>query len=1138
MGDRDIELSVALNSTDAISRSKDLQKEIQKIFEKTSGKQLDNTMRNTLNRMVSLSQQANRLRTKLEEIANTQIPTQAYKDVEEELKILYKESYKLQTQIEKMEEKRESGRRVNISDLERLQETLRQVRVEIERTQQEKNDLINSGQAFTQGTETDAYSRTESQLNAVNNSMATAIVRTEQLTRAEEESANQSSVGLEIRRRSIDFLRNSLKGLISMVAKTTVNAFKKLGNAIRTAMNKGSKSTDGMTKQVKTMIKAMIGIRSVYALWRKVSSAIKLGFSNLSQWNVKNNETAIAMNNLKNAITSFKNSLAAAFAPIFNLVAPALTRFINLCTDAANAVGRFFAALTGKKMAVQARKITKGISDGLEGTANNAKKANKELKKTLGFYDKLEVITPNDDNGNGSGSGGAGSLGDDIQNMFEYANVEGAMKDLVDKLKEAWKNADFTEFGVILGTKLRNALNSIPWTPIQLTAERIGKSLGTLLAGFISVTGLPQAIGRTIGQALNTVLLGLNSFLSNVPWKKFGEFLGTMFSSVLLARDVHKNTLITNIGKFLANAVNAGIGVLSGLVKTFRWNAVGTNIGKALSNTILSIKWNQFGRAIGDGINGIFTLINSIVTNFDFAETANKIASGINEAIRTIDWSRNGQTLGRFVSGIFTSLNSFIQTTDWESLGKGIVQFIVGFFQSFDWGQFTGTLTSFVAGLFNFIAGAIKGINWRSVPRYVATSIVRAFKGMNWKSIFQGIGNLAGTLVSAIFDFEVGLSEVIGDVGNKIVAYFNEELRKAGFDRNEGFISAGRSIIVAFYSGIKNALIGLTSWISENIVMPFVNGFNTGFTASMNEYNSIGQTIIHLITSGFQGGLADLVNATTNLSVTVANAFDANKITTFFENAFKSAFNKAKNVFENAPSFFNGIWNKIKQAFSNTGTWFQSTFSTAWSKLKSAFNQSTIKSYFNSVWSGIKSAFSNVSNWFKNTFTSAWNAVKRVFSSGGAAFSGIREGIVNSLKVVINGLIDGINASLSTPFQKLNESLTTIKNTSIPVAGKVFSGIPTITVPRIPRLAQGAVIPPNKEFLAVLGDQKNGTNIETPLATMKQAFVEALASTNVNTNNQPIVLNLDGKTVAEVVWDETEKRYKQVRSGTINPFYI
>ena len=50
-----------------------------------------------------------------------------------------------------------------------------------------------------------------------------------------------------------------------------------------------------------------------------------------------------------------------------------------------------------------------------------------------------------------------------------------------------------------------------------------------------------------------------------------------------------------------------------------------------------------------------------------------------------------------------------------------------------------------------------------------------------------------------------------------------------------------------------------------------------------------------------------------------------------------------------------------------------------------------------------------------------------------------------------------------------------------------------LKIPNIPLLAQGAVIPPNREFLAVLGDQKHGTNIEAPLDTIQQAAAQAFA---------------------------------------------
>ena len=67
----------------------------------------------------------------------------------------------------------------------------------------------------------------------------------------------------------------------------------------------------------------------------------------------------------------------------------------------------------------------------------------------------------------------------------------------------------------------------------------------------------------------------------------------------------------------------------------------------------------------------------------------------------------------------------------------------------------------------------------------------------------------------------------------------------------------------------------------------------------------------------------------------------------------------------------------------------------------------------------------------------------------------------------------------------------------------------------IPALASGAVIPPNRKFLAVLGDQKSGTNVEAPLSTIKQALMEALAQGS----REPINVNLvvDGKTLARVV---------------------
>ena len=87
--------------------------------------------------------------------------------------------------------------------------------------------------------------------------------------------------------------------------------------------------------------------------------------------------------------------------------------------------------------------------------------------------------------------------------------------------------------------------------------------------------------------------------------------------------------------------------------------------------------------------------------------------------------------------------------------------------------------------------------------------------------------------------------------------------------------------------------------------------------------------------------------------------------------------------------------------------------------------------------------------------------------------------IVSGLNTVINGL-----NSLSFDAPSWVTDLTGISSFGF--------NIGTVTAPQIPYLAQGAVIPANREFLAVLGDQSRGTNVEAPLDTIKQAVAEVM----------------------------------------------
>ena len=79
-----------------------------------------------------------------------------------------------------------------------------------------------------------------------------------------------------------------------------------------------------------------------------------------------------------------------------------------------------------------------------------------------------------------------------------------------------------------------------------------------------------------------------------------------------------------------------------------------------------------------------------------------------------------------------------------------------------------------------------------------------------------------------------------------------------------------------------------------------------------------------------------------------------------------------------------------------------------------------------------------------------------------------------------------------------------------------------------PRLAQGAVIPPNREFLAALGDQKKGINIEAPLQTNVDAFNIALAQNGSIGGNTEVVLEIDGRELGRAVVEQGDREKRRI----------
>ncbi len=131
---------------------------------------------------------------------------------------------------------------------------------------------------------------------------------------------------------------------------------------------------------------------------------------------------------------------------------------------------------------------------------------------------------------------------------------------------------------------------------------------------------------------------------------------------------------------------------------------------------------------------------------------------------------------------------------------------------------------------------------------------------------------------------------------------------------------------------------------------------------------------------------------------------------------------------------------------------------------------------------------------------------------------------------VIKALIDGINKVIAQPFNALNSALNQLRNTKIGMI-KPFSWLPTISVPQIPvpKLATGAVIPANREFLAVLGDQKHGRNLEAPEDLIRKIVREETANGSKGAGEITIKIpvEVDGRVLFELMKKLDLEQYKR-----------
>lgn len=331
-----------------------------------------------------------------------------------------------------------------------------------------------------------------------------------------------------------------------------------------------------------------------------------------------------------------------------------------------------------------------------------------------------------------------------------------------------------------------------------------------------------------------------------------------------------------------------------------------------------------------------------------------------------------------------------------------------------------------------------------------------------------------------------------------------------------GPIAAGIALVVG---GLAMLVVGIKDVIENGFNLVNTLTIIAGLLAAGIGISLLTGSWIPLLIAGFLAALVALVSFTGHgeeLIQGLKNIIDG--FGKFFKGVFtgdmKLAVEGIKQIWEGMKQTWNAIVNSIKDAWNMFITWLQSK-----SPLLASIFQ-TYGKFVSDVCKNIKDILKGVIDFIAGVFTGDWT---KTWQGVTEIFKGIWNNIVAIIEAAINFIINGINLLISA----LNTIHFEIPDWVPIIGGKSFGiSIPLVSQVALPRLAEGAVIPPNREFMAVLGDQKSGTNIETPLETMVQAFKQAMNESGGRP--QTIILQLNGREFARAVYKANNEETQRV----------
>ena len=844
------------------------------------------------------------------------------------------------------------------------------------------------------------------------------------------------------------------------------------------------KTTSEMTEQEKVALRL--------AFVQKQLSAASGDFIRTSDsWA---NQVRVMQLQLQSLKATVGQGLINLFTPVLRVINILLGKLATL----ANAFKSFTELITGKKSSGQTGASGAGLAgtDAIADTAdqygNAADNAEKLADATNDTADATKKAT--------KAAKGYLSPLDEINNYStdksadSSSKVPGTTGGLADRMKDAVQNVDYGKMakGETVLDKMLKPLNKI--------INRF-KELAKLVAkGFWDGLGDYEPIFDGIKKDLDSIWKSLKDIFTDSEVTKaannfldsFAYAIGQVAGSFTRIGLTIAQNIIGGIEKFLKQNTQR---IKNYLIDMFNIGSeiaqIGGNLAVAFAD-VFSVFGGETAQQITADLIGIFAEIGMVLT-----ETAAKL----------------GRDILNMIAQPFIDNKDILKSAIEGSLGA------------------IETVTSGVLIVVQNLSDAISRLYDEHVKPF-------------FDSIANGLSSIFGTLITGYNTYVLpvlqGLAEQFkglleGPLGDAIL-------------KIEAFLG---KLIDSLKLLWESVLVPLINWIIANLLPVVAKIIDVVGTTAIKVLESLIK-IIGDVTDTLSGIIDFLVGVFTGDWELAWQGIKeiADGAWNFIKDVVSGAWEIIKTVTKGALSIIKSIistaWNAIKALTSTIWNAIKKTLSGLWNSLKSTASTvfNAIKTKVVGVWDSVKNKTSktweNVATFVSNKVEAIKNAITNKFNAARDAVRSAFEGIVDFIKAPINQAISIVNNAVGMINNAIGgiESAFSFGPWTVPTPfGSKTIGFHA-TFPRIgtiPYLASGAVIPPRSEFLAVLGDQKKGNNLEAPESLLRQIVREESGKGQGDGNTYNVTVNASGRKLLDIIISEAEMRRN--RNGK-NPFEL